>query len=40
VAGDAFISRIFDNEDEFRRMDLTISEVRAVWVLAARGSAP
>eukprot|EP00873_Tetraselmis_striata_P044497 jgi/Tetstr1/464761/TSEL_009508.t1 len=38
VRGDAFISRIFDNEDEFRRLDLTLPEVSssAPWVLEAK----
>lgn len=29
VRGDAFLARIFDNEDEFKRLDLLMSEVRA-----------
>eukprot|EP00192_Tetraselmis_astigmatica_P013841 CAMPEP_0117673432 /NCGR_PEP_ID=MMETSP0804-20121206/14473_1 /TAXON_ID=1074897 /ORGANISM="Tetraselmis astigmatica, Strain CCMP880" /LENGTH=306 /DNA_ID=CAMNT_0005482177 /DNA_START=18 /DNA_END=934 /DNA_ORIENTATION=- len=38
VRGDAFISRIFDNEDEFSRLDLSISEVSssADWVKEAK----
>ncbi len=34
VQGDAFLARVFDNEDEFKRMDFTLREVSsgAPWV--------
>jgi len=37
VRGDAFIGRIFDNEDEFRRLDFAISEMSSTagWVKEA-----
>ncbi|GAX74597.1 hypothetical protein CEUSTIGMA_g2045.t1 [Chlamydomonas eustigma] len=37
VRGDAFLARVFDNEDDFKRMDLTIQEVSssAAWVMKA-----
>lgn len=38
VRGDAFISRIFDNEDDFQRLDFSMSEMSssADWVKEAR----
>lgn len=38
VRGDAFVARIFDDEDEFRRLDFDISEMSssARWVIDAR----
>ena len=41
VRGDAFLARVFDNEDEFKRLDLPISEVSsgAGWVRDAAGQA-
>jgi hypothetical protein len=34
VHGDAFLARVFDNEDDFKRLDLTLKEVNssATWV--------
>jgi hypothetical protein len=34
VHGDAFLARVFDNEDEFERLDFTLPEVSssAPWV--------
>lgn len=36
--GDAWLARIFDNEDEFRRLDFTLEEVSssAAWVRTAK----
>lgn len=38
VCGDAFIARIYDDEDKFERLDFQLSEVSssAPWVKAAR----
>ena len=38
VHGDAWLARIFDNEDSFKRMDFTLSEVSssADWVRTAK----
>ena len=38
VRGDVFVARTFDNEDDFKRLDFTLSEVssRAAWVKEAR----
>lgn len=37
IRGDAFIARTFDNEDDFKRLDFTLSEVSssAEWVKCA-----
>ena len=37
VQGDAFLARIFDNEDDFERLDFTLKEVtsNATWVKEA-----
>lgn len=37
VRGDAFLARVFDNEDDFKRIDFTLSEVSssAPWVVQA-----
>ena len=34
VQGDAFVARVFDNEDDFRRLDFTLREVSsgAPWI--------
>jgi hypothetical protein len=34
VHGDAFLARVFDNEDDFERLDFTLREVSssAAWV--------
>ena len=34
VQGDAFLARVFDNEDDFERLDFTLKEVAssAPWV--------
>ena len=38
VRGDVFVARTFDNEEDFKRLDFTISEVssRADWIKEAR----
>jgi hypothetical protein len=38
VRGDAFLARIFDDEDTFKRMDFTLAEVSSSspWVMEAR----
>lgn len=37
VQGDAFLGRVFDNEDDFERLDFTLKEVTssATWVQEA-----
>ncbi len=37
VQGDAFLARVFDNEDDFERLDFTLKEVTssAPWVKEA-----
>ena len=37
VQGDAFLARVFDNEDDFERLDFTLKEVAssAPWVKEA-----
>ena len=37
VRGDVFVARVFDNEDEFKRLDFTLSEVSssADWIKEA-----
>ena len=37
VQGDAFLARVFDNEDDFERLDFTLKEVTssATWVKEA-----
>ena len=41
VSGDAFLARVFDNEDDFKRMDFALSEVssdaRCAGLLLGRG---
>lgn len=38
MRGDAFIARVYDDEDSFRRMDFTLPELAsdAPWVKAAK----
>lgn len=37
MRGDVFIARTFDNEDDFKRLDFSVSEVssRAAWIREA-----
>jgi hypothetical protein len=39
VLGDAFLSRVMDNGDEFERLDLSLSEIssNAAWIKEAKG---
>ncbi len=41
MRGDAFIARIFDNEDDFKRLDFTLQELSssAPWIAAAKDQA-
>ena len=37
MRGDVFVARVFDNEDDFKRLDFTLSEVssNASWIKEA-----